>query len=966
MYSEIYYHDYCIESDGSPARLSILKRDYTGPSIYVDAGPVPFIKALSDSSDDTLGGIYPTMGKIQLLGDENFGMDDLYTADDAEFRVVHTIAGEVDWTGFMTPESFGEEDTCDKRYLNINAFDGLTRLKDIKFLDADGSNYGTSDGVYSRTVLFAIKEALLKTELSLPFHTLIDRQVVEATITYQKSVPVNVLDTGWAYSQGFINPPNVAVGNYIRYKWDGNTSYTVSRIEQIDDSDIPSGGGRGLLLNPPMSPVQLGAVFDFGFFAPTFSTNQDVLGQVEVDMRVWVDPGADFEPQNKQQQEFPYFMFTAGTYTTWDVLDALARTFDFKVSQEKGEWSVMAVDAHRVDKDLYVYSSQGVLSGRRSKPAVKVMPDDSSTQYRFDGNTRYFGKTLKSANVNYEYRYKIVGDELDDLLLNGDLSRYTPFGPPASYTPPDWQRIVLGSPITFNVDILVLNEPKRIEISSPSSFNSLNRLRPLPEIKVQSGDQMFLSWMQQIREFLTGGVQRLFYNTMVINLITDSGVNYYLVNSGDQPGWLDQAYMSPNPTGQWLREDGTRIWHFNSNYADTHNPDVAGNFTPMSRVNLKMDAVPESGRITVDFVGVAMAYFNEDGRALAYSYRANGFEDGKIVYVEDQIDLPMNIRFYKGDQNYDARVRIADVSLTRVTSEASGGKGRSYSYTQEANYVDTTSVTVLLGDEDNVNHISTLTVGGRVNDLWIDSSGSLGVGSIGMLLARSILRRQYRPLRHMDGSIRLSDPSLAEIIDLYNDGRLYSPKNIDINSKFEELSGSFNELSTQEIPYGGLDGGAGSMVTSGSSSSGGSSGSSSAPVATSNSADLQKVTDRGASTTRVMAARGTRNQILLSVPAEYPPLADQVVGDRYLHTNEGYAYINNEKVKAGIADSWAGADQTLRKEDSPTFDGLYLSVKPAPETATAEGTAGEVRITEGFIYVCIATNTWLRTPLNTW
>ena len=43
-----------------------------------------------------------------------------------------------------------------------------------------------------------------------------------------------------------------------------------------------------------------------------------------------------------------------------------------------------------------------------------------------------------------------------------------------------------------------------------------------------------------------------------------------------------------------------------------------------------------------------------------------------------------------------------------------------------------------------------------------------------------------------------------------------------------------------------------------------------------------------------------------------------------------------------------------------------LALNTAPSSATATGTTGEIRITAGFIYVCIATNTWVRTALATW
>lgn len=42
------------------------------------------------------------------------------------------------------------------------------------------------------------------------------------------------------------------------------------------------------------------------------------------------------------------------------------------------------------------------------------------------------------------------------------------------------------------------------------------------------------------------------------------------------------------------------------------------------------------------------------------------------------------------------------------------------------------------------------------------------------------------------------------------------------------------------------------------------------------------------------------------------------------------------------------------------------ALNAAPASATDTGTLGEVRITSTFIYVCTATNTWVRSALATW
>jgi len=48
--------------------------------------------------------------------------------------------------------------------------------------------------------------------------------------------------------------------------------------------------------------------------------------------------------------------------------------------------------------------------------------------------------------------------------------------------------------------------------------------------------------------------------------------------------------------------------------------------------------------------------------------------------------------------------------------------------------------------------------------------------------------------------------------------------------------------------------------------------------------------------------------------------------------------------------------------------GQYIlsDLNTAPSSATDTGVKGEIRITAGFVYVCTATNTWVRTALSTW
>jgi len=55
-----------------------------------------------------------------------------------------------------------------------------------------------------------------------------------------------------------------------------------------------------------------------------------------------------------------------------------------------------------------------------------------------------------------------------------------------------------------------------------------------------------------------------------------------------------------------------------------------------------------------------------------------------------------------------------------------------------------------------------------------------------------------------------------------------------------------------------------------------------------------------------------------------------------------------------------------RSRTTITGDLVFASPPAAPATATSPGMTGEIRWASGFIYVCVATNTWQRSPLTTW
>jgi len=60
--------------------------------------------------------------------------------------------------------------------------------------------------------------------------------------------------------------------------------------------------------------------------------------------------------------------------------------------------------------------------------------------------------------------------------------------------------------------------------------------------------------------------------------------------------------------------------------------------------------------------------------------------------------------------------------------------------------------------------------------------------------------------------------------------------------------------------------------------------------------------------------------------------------------------------------SWGGTLNTA-------LDYLDTKVGPwtsVPATATSAGTAGQLAYASGYLYVCVATNTWRRVALSSW
>ena len=81
---------------------------------------------------------------------------------------------------------------------------------------------------------------------------------------------------------------------------------------------------------------------------------------------------------------------------------------------------------------------------------------------------------------------------------------------------------------------------------------------------------------------------------------------------------------------------------------------------------------------------------------------------------------------------------------------------------------------------------------------------------------------------------------------------------------------------------------------------------------------------------------------------------------------------NTNSIVIGNGTVGLGSNTTVIGTPTTSVTGLYGNIRlvtgmaTAPASSTATGTLGDIRVTDGFIYICTATNTWVRTQLTTW
>lgn len=120
--------------------------------------------------------------------------------------------------------------------------------------------------------------------------------------------------------------------------------------------------------------------------------------------------------------------------------------------------------------------------------------------------------------------------------------------------------------------------------------------------------------------------------------------------------------------------------------------------------------------------------------------------------------------------------------------------------------------------------------------------------------------------------------------------------------------------------------------------------------------NLQSVTDKGASTTNETNFIGG---IVTDNIASNTDLLR-------LQTGATQIEINDQESEITVTSGSFIVNCPILADNIQSGQYTVSALSTAPATATSTGILGEIRYTAGFIYVCIATNTWRRTALTSW
>lgn len=159
-----YYLKYKLEHtdvDGNETLCEIQQLEYLGEVIPIRG----YVSHNYQSKTDLFEPIIASNIKLELESNLQLTLSDLYSEEEKEFRVILKRNNQVIFIGFIKPDGIYEDYVFDKWMLSIDAYDGLSTLKNLSFVNENGLIYA---GRYN--VKDIILNCIKRTGLNLPLN----------------------------------------------------------------------------------------------------------------------------------------------------------------------------------------------------------------------------------------------------------------------------------------------------------------------------------------------------------------------------------------------------------------------------------------------------------------------------------------------------------------------------------------------------------------------------------------------------------------------------------------------------------------------------------------------------------------------------------------------------------------------------------------------------------------------------
>jgi len=129
-----YKHFNACDVKNVPVEVLIYRRGYNGVSGKIDhAGASPVIVSYKNVDDNKLSPIRACECRLTLVATENFTLQQFYTTDEREFKIVVKKDGVIKFSGFVIPDNSEEEFIAPPYDVLLRATDGIGALKKIAY-----------------------------------------------------------------------------------------------------------------------------------------------------------------------------------------------------------------------------------------------------------------------------------------------------------------------------------------------------------------------------------------------------------------------------------------------------------------------------------------------------------------------------------------------------------------------------------------------------------------------------------------------------------------------------------------------------------------------------------------------------------------------------------------------------------------------------------------------------------------